>query len=147
MKSLLFFLIFFSVVSAQTKKINFFGTEFRVNDLCTVKETSINYGKNALIWIDAPPEMMRDMMVSMIKNKIKENNVKEVKTEDLNITLLKKSWKGKFMEYKKEGNDSITNIVQLDGNYNGEARLLILVYKTPKRVGFRIPTYFDFLVK
>jgi len=147
MKSILFSLIFFTASSAQTKKINFFGTEFPVNDLCIVKETSIKYDKNAMIWIDAPPEIIRETMVSMIKDKLKEKKVKEIKTENLNVTLLKNSWKGKLTEYKKEGNDTITNFVQLYGNYNSDDRLLILVYKTIKSEGFRIPAYFNFLVK
>lgn len=147
MKSILCFLIFYSSIAAQSKKINFFGTEYPVNDLCIIKETSVSYEKNALIWLDAPPAIIRETMISMIKNKLKEKKVKEVKTLDLNVVLLKNSWKGKLTEYKKEGNDTITNFIQLYGNYKSEERILVLVYKTPKSVGFRIPTHFDFLVK
>lgn len=49
--------------------------------------------------------------------------------------------------YKKEDNDSITNFIQLYGDYKNEERLLILIYRTPKPEPFRVPAYFDFLVK
>lgn len=147
MKFHLFLLLCVSIASAQTKKIDFFGTEFHVNNKCEVKESSIKYDKNAFIWIDAPPAIMRGTMVSMMKNKLNEKKMKEIKNEDIKMTLLKESWKGKFTQYKKANNDSIMNFVQLLGNYKDAERLLIIMYKTPKQEGFRIPAYFDFLVK
>lgn len=140
-------LFLFSIVSAQTKKVDFFGTEFHVNNACEVKESSIKYGKNAMMWTDAPPALMRGIMLSTIKNKLKGKQVKELKTEPLKVTLLKKSWEGKITQYKQEGKDSITNFVHLYGNYKDEDRLLIMIYKTPTPQVFRIPAYFDFLVK
>ncbi|WP_298221619.1 hypothetical protein [Flavobacterium sp.] len=147
MKLTFIFVFLISAVSAQNKKINFFGTEFPVNNSCEVKESSAKYDKNAMIWTAAPPKIMRGTMVSMIKNKLQGKKLKELKTEPLKVTLLKNSWEGKRTEYKKEGNDSITNFVQLYGQYKDEERLLIIMYKTAKSETFRIPAYFDFLVK
>lgn len=147
MKLTYILILVISTVAAQTKKINFFGTEFLVNNACIVKESSARYDKNAMIWMDAPPQMMRSTMISMIKDKFKENNIKEIKDDALKVTLLKNSWQGKLSAYKKEGNDSITNIIQLYGHYKEEERLLILIYKTAKLEAFRIPAHFDFLAK
>lgn len=147
MKTIVLLLIFSISLSAQSKKINFFGTEFPMNDKCIVKETSVRYDKNTLAWLDAPPGMLRGTVVSLFKKAFKGKKVKEMKTEQLNVTLLKSNWKGKLIEYKKEGSDSIISFIQLYGTYKNEERLLILGYKTAKSEGFRIPTYFDFLVK
>lgn len=147
MKLTYILLILVSTVTAQSKKINFFGTEFAVNNACIVKESSARYDKNAMIWMDAPPKLMRKTMVSMIKNKFKENNIKEVKDDAFKVTLLKNSWEGRLSAFKKEGNDSITNCVELYGHYKDEERLLILIYKTARLEAFRIPAYFDFLAK
>lgn len=146
MRLSLFFILVLATASAQTKKIDFFGTIFHVNNTCVVKEGSIKYEKNALIWSDAPPAMMHGILLSTIKNKLKGKQVKEVKSEPLKLTLFKKSWEGKHTQYKKDGNDTITNFVQLYGEYKEDDRLLILMYKTPKPEPFRIPAYFDFLV-
>ena len=142
---LLFFCFFIS--SAQTKKIDFFGTEFFVNNACIVKESSIKYNKNAMMWMEAPPTMFRGMILSTIRNKLAGKKAKEVSTNPIKMSLLKQNWEGKFSQFKKEGNDSITNFIQLYGNYKEEERLLILVYKTAKVEQFRLPTYFDFLIK
>jgi hypothetical protein len=146
MRLTLLFVLFFSIASAQNKTIDFFGTQIHVNNACEVKESSIKYEKNALMWTDAPPALMRGMILSTIKSKIKKG-VKEIKTEPLKVTLLKQNWEGKMTLYKKEGNDTIMNFVQLYGNYKNEERLLIIMYRTPKQEAFRIPAYFDFLVK
>lgn len=146
MRLFLITLIFSAVASAQNKKINFFGTEFRVNNQCEVKESSVKYGKNALVWTDAPPLIMRGTMTSIVKDKLAGKNLQEVKTDHLKIMLLKNNWKGKMTQYKKAGNDSILNFVQLYGNYKAEERMLIMMYKTPKQEPFRIPAYFGFLV-
>ncbi len=144
----LIFLLFISLfATAQTKKINFFGTEFVVNDNCIIKEFSLKFGKNGLIWLDAPPKLMRGLITSTIRNKIKGKKTKEVKDEDISLNLLKSKWTGKMVQYKKENNDTITNFVQLYGNYNNEDRLLIISYKTTKQESFRIPAGFEFLIK
>jgi len=147
MKFTILLLMTVAITSAQNKKIDFFGTEFNVNNACTVKESSIKYDKNALIWTDAPPTIMRGTMISMIKSKLKDKKMKEVRNDDLKATLLKVIWKGKFSQYKKADNDSIMNFVQLYGDYKNEERLLIMVYKTSKQEPFRVPAYFDFLVR
>ncbi len=143
------FLLFFCFIisSAQTKKIDFFGTEFLVNNACIVKETSIKYNKNALLWLDAPPSMFRGLLLSTIKKKLTGKKMQELSTNPIKTILLKQNWEGKFSQFKKEDNDSITNFIQLYGNYKEEERLLIMVYKTAKIEPFRIPAYFDFLIK
>lgn len=75
MKLTFLLLLTITIASAQTKTINFFGTEFHVNNACQVKESSAKYEKNALMWTDAPPTMMRGMVLSTIKGKIKTKNV------------------------------------------------------------------------
>ncbi len=147
MKLTFFLFLLVSAVAAQNKKINFFGTEFPINSACEVKESSARYDKNALIWLDAPPEIMRATMVSMLKSKFEEKKVKEVKNQPLKVTLLKTSWEGKLSAFKKEDNDSITNFVQLYGQYKDVERLLIIIYKTTKIESFRIPAHFGFLAK
>jgi hypothetical protein len=149
----LFFLLFLSTIlaTAQTKKIDFFGTEFLVNNSCAYKPSeganSLKYAKNSIIWSDAPPKLMRSMMISMMKKAIKGKKAKEIKSEELKVSLLKESWSGKFDQYQQKGNDSIINFISLYGEYNKIERLLIIAYKTPKQEPFRIPTYFDFLIK
>jgi hypothetical protein len=149
MKILLF--LFASIfATAQTKKIDFFGTGLLVNNSNEYQAGEINSlrnDKNSLIWADAPPKFMLDMLVNSFQSKIKEKKVTELKSQDLNIKLLKTSWKGKLSQYKKENNDTITNFVQLFGNFKTKDRLVIIVYKTMKQETFRIPACFDFLVK
>jgi hypothetical protein len=99
------------------------------------------------MWMEAPPTMFRGMILSTIRNKLAGKKAKEVSTNPIKMSLLKQNWEGKFSQFKKEGNDSITNFIQLYGNYKDEERLLILVYKTAKVEQFRLPTYFDFLIK
>ncbi len=147
MKFLLPLLFCFSIATAQTKKINMFGNEFSVNNKCEVKETSIQYDKNAMIWTDAPPKLMRGTMMSMIKNKLAGKRLKEVKSEVLKVSLLNSKWEGKMSLYKKADSDTVINFIQLYGDYNDQERLLIIVYKTLKLEPFRVPAYFDFLVK
>ena len=75
MKLFYFFFLLPFFATAQTKKIDFFGTEFLVNNSCDIKQGQMNsckYGKNALIWADAPPEMVRNMLLGALKDKIKE---------------------------------------------------------------------------
>jgi hypothetical protein len=147
MKLIYIFFLIVSVATGQNKKINFFGTEFPVHSACEINESSARYDKNALIWLDAPSELMRTTMISMMKRKFEEKQVKEVKNQPIKVTLLKTRWEGKLSAFKKEGNDSITNFVQLYGQYKDVERLLIIIYKTTKIESFRIPTHFGFLAK
>lgn len=147
MKLTCILLLVLSAVTAQNKKINFFGTEFPINSVCEINQSSARYDKNAMIWIDAPPEMMRSAMISMMKSKFEEEKVKEVKRQPIKVNLLKTSWEGNFSAYQKEGNDSITHFAELNGYYKEAKRLLIIIYKTKKLESFRIPTHFGFLAK
>ena len=131
----------------QSKQIDFFGTKIKVNPICEVKNSTVFYQKNLLTWLDAPPEMFRNMILSKVKEKIETEKYTEVGTTDLNIKLLKFKWLGKISKFKKENNDSITNFIQLFATIKGKERLLMMVYKTPKNEAFRIPKYFDFLTK
>ncbi len=136
--------------TAQTKKIDFFGTEFLVNNSCEVKQGQMNsckYGKNAFIWADAPPEMVRNLLLGTLKDKIKEKKVTELKNQDIKIKLLKQPWRGKLAQYQKPDNDTITTFVNLFAEYKNKERLLIIVYQSTKKEKFRIPAYFDFLIK
>jgi hypothetical protein len=148
----LFCLLFLTTIfaTAQTKKIDFFGTEFLVNNKCEIKQgqmNSVKYDKNALIWSDAPPEMVRNMLLGTLKDKIKEKKVTELKNQAIKIKLLKQSWKGNFAQYQKENNDTITTFVNLIADYKNKERLLIIIYQSTKNEKFRIPAYFDFLIK
>lgn len=148
----LFYLLCLSTIfaTAQTKKIDFFGTEFLVNNSCDIKQGQMNsckYGKNALIWADAPPEMVRNMLLGALKDKIKEKKVTELKNQDIKIKLLKQSWKGKLAQYQKQNNDTITTFVNLIADFKNKERLLIIIYQSTKNEKFRIPAYFDFLIK
>jgi hypothetical protein len=148
----LFYFLFLTTIfaTAQTKKIDFFGTEFLVNNACDIKQGQMNsckYGKNALIWSDAPPEMVRNMLLGTLKDKIKEKKVTELKNQDIKIKLLGNSWKGKLAQYQKQDNDTITTFVNLIADYKNKERLLIIVYQSTKKEKFRIPAYFDFLIK
>jgi hypothetical protein len=148
----LFCLLFLTTIfaTAQTKKIDFFGTEFLVNNKCEVKQgqmNSVKYGKSALIWADAPPEMVRNMLLGTLKDKVKEKKVTELQNKAIKIKLLKQSWKGNMAQYQKENNDTITTFVNLIADYKNKERLLVIVYQSTKKEKFRIPAYFDFLVK
>lgn len=147
MKYLWLLLFVIPVASAQSKKIDFFGTEITVNNRCIVKETSLRYDKNALVWFDAPPKLIRGTLLSTIRNKLVGKKLQEVKSEPLAVLLLKKNWQGKMACYKKPDNDSILNFVNLSGTYNNEERMLILMYKTPKYEPFRLPLLFNFLAE
>ncbi len=150
MKLLYFLFLIPFFATAQTKKIDFFGTEFSVNNTCEVKQGQLNslkYGKNGLVWCDAPPEMVRNMILGTLKEKIKEKKVTELKNQDIKIKLLKLSWKGKLAQYQKENNDTITTFVNLFANYKDKERLLVIIYQSTKKEKFRIPAYFDFLIK
>jgi hypothetical protein len=148
---IVFFLLFVTLIAtAQTKKIDFFGTEFYAKNNCEYKAVQVNrlqHEKNALVWADAPPKFVLDMLLSTFKTKIEEKKVQEIKTQDIKIKLLKTIWIGKFSQYKKEKNDTITSFVQLFANYKSIDRMLILTYKTTKQEKFRIPACFDFLAK
>ncbi len=50
-------------------------------------------------------------------------------------------------QYKKTGNDTITNFIILFGDYKNTEKMIIIGYKTISQEPFRIPTYFDFLIK
>ena len=145
----LFLIPFFAI--AQTKKIDFFGTEFLVNNNCVYKPGdglgSLKYEKNALIWTDAPQKLIRGTMISMMKKAITGKKAKEIKSEDIKVKLLKQSWSGKMSQYKKTGNDTITNFITLFGDYKNTEKMIIIGYKTISQEPFRIPTYFDFLIK
>lgn len=148
----LFYLLCLSTIfaTAQTKKIDFFGTEFLVNNSCDIKQGQMNsckYGKNALIWADAPPEMVRNMLLGALKDKIKEKKVTELKNQDIKVKLLKQSWKGKLTQYQKQNNDTITTFVNLIADFKSKERLVVIVYQSTKKEKFRIPAYFDFLIK
>lgn len=148
----LFYLLFLTTIfaTAQTKKIDFFGTEFLVNNSCDIKQGQMNsckYGKNALIWADAPPEMVRNMLLGALKDKIKEKKVTELKNQEIKVKLLKQSWKGKLTQYQKQNNDTITTFVNLIADFKNKERLLIIIYQATKNEKFRIPAYFDFLIK
>jgi hypothetical protein len=148
----LFCLLFLTTIfaTAQNKKIDFFGTEFLVNNKCEVKQgqmNSVKYGKSALIWADAPPEMVRNILLGTLKDKIKEKKVTELKNQPIKIKLLKQFWKGNLSQYQKEKNDTITTFVNLFADYKNKERLLIIVYQSTKKEKFRIPAYFDFLIK
>jgi hypothetical protein len=149
----LFCLLFLTTIfaTAQTKKIDFFGTEFLVNNSCAYKPdesiSTLKYGKNAMMWSQAPPSLLRGILLSTLRSKIKEKKVKEIKSEELKLSMLKSSWTGKMTQFQKKGNDTISNLVSLIGDYKNEERMLIFIYKTPKQEPFRIPTYFDFLIK
>jgi hypothetical protein len=147
-----YYLFFLTTIfaTAQTKKIDFFGTEFNVNGNCEIKQgqmNSIKYGKNALIWGDAPPEIVRNLLLDKLKENMQEKKVTELKNQDIKIKLLKHSWKGKLAQYQKEKNDTITTFVSLFSEYKKKERLLIIVYQSTKKEKFRIPAYFDFLIK
>lgn len=148
----LYYLLFLTTIfaTAQTKKIDFFGTEFLVNNSCDIKQGQMNsckYGKNALIWADAPPEMVRNMLLGTLKEKIKEKKVTELKNQAIKIKLLKQSWKGNLAQYQKENNDTITTFVNLIADYKNKERLVIIIYQSTKNEKFRIPAYFNFLIK
>ena len=149
MKIILFLLVTI-FATAQTKKIDFFGNNFTVNNSCEYTAGEINslkYQKNALMWADAPPKFILDMLVNKFQDEIKAKKVTELKSQDLKIKLLKTAWTGKLSQYKKENNDTITNFVQLYGNLKSTDKMVIIVYKTMKQEAFRIPSYFDFLAK
>jgi hypothetical protein len=99
----LFYLLFLTTIfaSAQTKKIDFFGTEFLANNVCNYKSddesiSTLKYGKNVMMWSDAPPKLMRGILLSTLRSKIKEKKVKEIKSEELKLSMLKTSWTGKM---------------------------------------------------
>lgn len=100
MKYLWLLLFVIPVASAQSKKIDFFGTEITVNNKCIVKETSLKYDKNALVWFDAPPKLIKGTLLSTIKNKLVGKKLQEIKSEPLAVLLLKKNWQGKMACYK-----------------------------------------------
>ena len=89
---IILFLFVTIFATAQTKKIDFFGNNFSVNNSCEYQAGEINslkYQKNALMWADAPPKFVLDMLVNGFQSKIKEKKVTEIKSQDLKIKLLK----------------------------------------------------------